>query len=60
MINRYETRTRTNFKKLVSFFLFWILLSSVCFANESLLQESKQYAQKLYPLKKGSNDLSTY
>jgi len=41
MWNRYEVKVKTDFKKLVSFFLFWIILSGVSFANECPVQEFK-------------------
>ncbi|WP_415405832.1 hypothetical protein ACLHDG_08690 [Sulfurovum sp. CS9] len=47
MRDGYETRIKTDFKKLASFFLFWILLSSVSFANKCPLQEFRQYVDKL-------------
>ncbi len=43
MRNRYKRRISL----LASFFLFWILLSIVSFANECPLQEFKQYVENL-------------
>ena len=32
---------------MAAFFVFWILLSTVSFANECLVQEFKQFAEEL-------------
>jgi len=43
----YKGRIKTDFKVLVAFLLFWIVLSSVSFAYECPVQEFKQYAEAL-------------
>ncbi len=52
----YGVKAKIDFKKLVSFFLFWIFLSGVSFANECPVQEFKQYAETLNKVRVESID----